>query len=58
MEAVYGAINCHLLASPQSSALYVPLLCVATLSATERQLPANMVTSFPFIFPWSGEFNR
>lgn len=51
MEAVYGAINRHLLASPQSSALYVPPPCAVALSTTRRELPANMVTSFPFIFP-------
>lgn len=36
MEDVYGAINCHLLASPQSSVLYVPPLCVVALSAAQR----------------------
>lgn len=36
MEAVYGTVNCHLLVSPQSPALYVPPLCVVVLSATQR----------------------
>lgn len=43
MVAVYGAINRHLLASPQSCVLYIPPLCV---------IMALSATNFNFLPSW------
>lgn len=50
MEAVYGTINRHLLASPQSFFLFCCIIC------HPAELPANMVAS-PLCLSSHGQLN-